>query len=92
MCKTPTVDHKCAFCTYGAQFDLLVNHRTPKDCCILHSRVLEKEEYKQYKIGALKGWWVCRVCARTQGYDPKMFGKTVGLKDRIRGESNGSAV
>lgn len=37
----------------------------------MESRIANKAEITAYKLGGDSPWYICRVCARTQVYDPR---------------------
>jgi hypothetical protein len=71
-CQTPEKDALCADCrSPGSGWTMLIENRSPKDCCFALSRVATKEELARYRLAGQSAWWICRACARTHPFQPK---------------------
>lgn len=70
-CETPSVNALCSMCTYGHDWQLLVENRKPKDCCRVFSKLCTADEKKQYALAGDVPWWKCKECGRTQIYEPR---------------------
>lgn len=69
-CATPATNGRCTQCRLGNGWQLLRGNRAPRSCCLNNSRLLDKDERHRLRHVGDGTWWLCRICHRTQGYDP----------------------
>lgn len=71
-CGETDVNTHCSKCRGSGAWELLRVNREPKDCCVAHSRVVDKKECTRLGLAGDGTWWACKVCGRSQGYDPSI--------------------
>lgn len=64
-CQTPNEAGVCRPCQGFASWELLRHNRLPRDCCPVHSRLMNKDEVKQYRLSTACSWFRCTACSRT---------------------------
>jgi hypothetical protein len=72
VCGTPAVDGLCVACQGGRPWQLLIDSRAWRACCVAVRRTT-KEERERYRLAGnpKRTWWICADCKRTQVYRPK---------------------
>lgn len=75
-CAEPDVNRHCSDCRTGKGWYLLRRNREPRDCCVVHSRLItDKKELARLSLAGDANWWICTGksgCGRSQGYDPAL--------------------
>ena len=69
-CEDKGTNGLCSKCRMGHCWELLVENRRPKDCCLYDSKKATKEEIKLYRLSGNATWWHCSFCARSQIFEP----------------------
>jgi hypothetical protein len=72
-CDARAVDGLCVGCRGGRPWQLLIDGRRPRKCCITGSRPATKDERKRYRLAGACAWFICvgdGGCRRTHPFDP----------------------
>lgn len=66
-CPQRDEDDLCITCRGGFGWQLLIQNRAPKPCCI-HSRLATKQEKQTYLLAGRSNWQICPTCRRTHPF------------------------
>lgn len=70
-CENRSENDLCFECRTGKTgWTILIEGRSPKDCCLYESKKASKDQMKVYRLAGNLPWWICGHCARVQVYEP----------------------
>lgn len=69
-CSERNQDRLCGSCRGIGSWQLLVDNRRPRPCCVAGSRPATKAERDSYRLAGTNSWHICPTCKRTHPVRP----------------------